>query len=342
MSRDEPSGQPRDVLGRALDAQDWRACRTVAKALEEEPDDRAAEALLRLAHVAAPAGATDNDRDDLAEAQTLAVLALGRMRRPEAVGPFLRIVEEVLADHASDKLMLSWYVIEALGAIGDPRAVGPLTRALAHADVEVTKSAQAALARLGGPAVPPLLDILRDSPSVPAIRALASSGDPRAIEPLIGLLRRDDVSEYIRGEAAWTLGTLRATRTFDLLLVRFTDPGETSYVRRLAARGLGLLAERRAFDPLVAALTSPDWGIRADAARGLGHLGDSQATTPLARLLEDAEDEVCMDAARALAEIGDAGALPALLAAQAAAAGRLHSALVERTIAAALATIRRH
>jgi HEAT repeat protein len=264
------------------------------------------------------------------------------MRALQAVEPLLRIVEELLGNQALDKLTLGWYVIDALGLIGDPRAVAPLTRGLAHWDIDFRKAARTALGRIGEPAGRPLLDVLRDAPSIYVIQALAAIGDPRATGPLIGLLRRDDVDEYVRGHAAWALGRLRAVQAFDLLLGVFTDPGETSYVRWMAAGGLRLLGDRRALEQLVAALASPDGGIRAGAATGLGHLGDPRATTPLARLLGDAQDEVCMAAAQALAEIGDDRALPALLSAHAAARERFLSAHVQQTIAAAIGAIRRH
>jgi HEAT repeat protein len=342
MSAPELPGSPLDVLVRALAERDWRACEGAAKALEERPDEGAAEPLLRLVHTAAGRDPDGDDNGGLVGAGIQAALALGKMRHLPAVEPFLRIVEEALFDPASENLTLSWYVIDALGLIADPRAVDLLVRALDYWEIDVRKAARTALGRIGEPAVLPLLGVLRDSPSIYAIQALGRIGDPRAIEPLVELLRRDDVSEYVRGQAALALGQLRATRTLDLLLGHFTDPGETSYVRGHSARGLGLLGDRRAFEPLVAALTSPDWGIRAEAATGLGHLRDPRATAPLARLLVDTQDEVCRAAARALAEIGDDRALPALLSAHAAARHSSRSDYVQRTIAAAIGTIRRH
>jgi HEAT repeat protein len=98
---------------------------------------------------------------------------------------------------------------QALGTIGDARAVEPLIiRALGDSDYRVRWNAAEAIGTIGDArAVEPLIRALGDSDwrvLWNAARALGKIGDPRAVEPLILLLRdpliegRDPVRGAIR------------------------------------------------------------------------------------------------------------------------------------------------
>ncbi|RMF83541.1 MAG: NACHT domain-containing protein, partial [Nitrospirae bacterium] len=82
---------------------------------------------------------------------------------------------------------------EALGKLGDPRAVEPLLQALGDESRGVRRAAAEALGKLGDPrAVEPLLQALGDRYSdvrLAAAEALGKLGDPRAVEPLLQALR---------------------------------------------------------------------------------------------------------------------------------------------------------
>jgi len=78
---------------------------------------------------------------------------------------------------------------EALGAIGDPRAIEPLTAVLNEdADEQVRAYAAEALGKIDDSrVVEPLIAALRDEESSvrdEAVKALSSSSDPRAVEAL--------------------------------------------------------------------------------------------------------------------------------------------------------------
>ncbi len=100
-----------------------------------------------------------------------------------------------------------WRVAEALGEIGDARAVEPLIGALKDDDWKVRQGAAWALGDIGdGRAVEPLIGALKDDDwkvREGAPWALGKIGDARAVEPLIGALKDDDWK--VRQGAAWAL-----------------------------------------------------------------------------------------------------------------------------------------
>jgi hypothetical protein len=87
---------------------------------------------------------------------------------------------------------------DALGEIGDPRAVDPLLALLREEpDARVRASAARALGRMPDAVIGPLVTLLKDgSPELrrTAAEALGSTGDWRAIEPLIGALKGERVT----------------------------------------------------------------------------------------------------------------------------------------------------
>ena len=75
----------------------------------------------------------------------------------------------------------------ALGKIGDSRAVGPLIRALNDSDSRIRSWAATSLFKIGEPAIEPLIKALNDSESEvrsAAAKALGDIGDYRAMKPL--------------------------------------------------------------------------------------------------------------------------------------------------------------
>ena len=115
-----------------------------------------------------------------------------------------------------------------------------------------------------------------------AVNALQKIRDPRAVEPLIAVLKDED-----------------------------------SYVRRSVASALGHFGDERAVLPLIDALQEKHTGIRRSAVSSLGDLGDERAVAPLVSMLTDddgffEELHVCTYAADALLKIGTPDALAAV------------------------------
>jgi len=176
-----------------------------------------------------------------------------------------------------------WRAAEALGAIGDLRAVGPLIERLSD-DGFVAQRARAALVRIGAPAVPALLRPLGRTHvwrQHEIIRVLTEIGDLRAVPPLIGVLvSRENPG---RAHAAHALGRLKAKKAVSALITALGD--KEYFVVSAAVEALGEIGDRRAVAPLIQVLKSHFFDIRGEAATALGKLGDRRAVAPLAKLL---------------------------------------------------------
>jgi HEAT repeat protein len=168
----------------------------------------------------------------------------------------------------------------ALGQIGDARAVAPLIAALWGPLEDVRGAAAGALAKIGSPAVAPLVDVLKrpvglHKVATAAAGALAKIGGP-AVAPLIDVLkdRRGDVREA----AAAALVKI-GSPAVPPLIAALRDRESVS----IAATALGQIGDARAIEPLIGALKG---GI-ATAADALGQIGDARAVEPLIAALED-------------------------------------------------------
>jgi HEAT repeat protein len=187
---------------------------------------------------------------------------------------------------------------EALGQIGDPRAVEALTSALDDESAAARQAAAEALGQIGDPdAVEPLIGALNDQnakvrvAAAAALDGLAWSPDRgatgaaywvakgqwkkcvkiAAIEPLIAVLRDDRVMEIRDAPATRTLVKIGA----------------------------------RAGGPLIGSLNDQNGNVRQAAAEALGQIGDPRAVEPLIGVLNDANEKVRRATAEALSRICD-------------------------------------
>jgi HEAT repeat protein len=168
---------------------------------------------------------------------------------------------------------------DALGYLGDARAIPVLLGLLRHREAFVTESALAALVRLKA----------------------------RAAAPAVaGLLRHREARVQVA--AATTLGALGAAAAVPALIGLLRHPAEP--VRAAAARALGDLRARSAVPALLQTLERPD-GAPREAVQALGRIGDPQATPGLIGLLQ--RGRAFSDVFEALARLGDARAAPALI-----------------------------
>ena len=143
-------------------------------------------------------------------------------------------------------------VINELGALGDPLAVGPVSEALANdTDPSTRGLAAKALGRIGDPA------------ALPALRQ-ALECDPDAAS---------------RMWAIQSLGRLKDREGVDLLLKSLRD--QSTGVCVFSARALGEIGDQRAFEGLVETLRDRKSGVKLAAAEGLVGLADSRALEPL-------------------------------------------------------------
>lgn len=299
------------ILIEALSDQNAKVREGVARVLGKIRDPHAVPALERA--LQNEQLAPENEEGDDTDARAEAALALGAIGDSSAFEP----LTTKLADALETDWTLSWYIIDALGMLGNTRAVPLLIGAVEHSDIDVQKSALHALVSFGPQvAVAPLVDIVLDKDSravrTLAVRALGTIGDPRAAPALVRVIEDHGNDKYLRGGAAKALGQVGADEAYNLLLQVFKSGNEDEDVRRGAAVGLGHLGDRRALDPLLAALEDADWPLRHSLAEAFGYLGDQRAIEPLIKLLRDRRSEVVLQAVQALGKLGDARAVPEL------------------------------
>jgi HEAT repeat protein len=159
---------------------------------------------------------------------------------------------------------------EALGGIGDARAVEALLPLLDDREISVRRAAAQALGRLG---------------------------DTRAAEPLVSALADHDAD--MRTAAAEALQQL-AWRP------EGTAAGAAYWV---ATHQWDEAVRAAAVEPLIMALQDPDASVRKPAAEALGKLGDARAIAPLSGALGDSDIRVARAAARALVAMYSSGKL---------------------------------
>lgn len=130
---------------------------------------------------------------------------------------------------------------EVLGEIGDPRAAAPLVELLGDEKLGAKKEIQDAIVKLGKPAVPELIDAMknyrglverRDRTRRRVIDILVKIGDEQAIEPLINMLRDSGVQL----EAAGALGEIGDEMAVEPLINALDNESED--VRYQAAKSL--------------------------------------------------------------------------------------------------------
>ncbi len=199
---------------------------------------------------------------------------------------------------------------EALGAIGDPRAVKPLIVALNDIDSGVRKTAVYALGNIGDSrAAEPLIAALKDKTwGHWAVEALVKIGAP-AVTPLIVALKAEN--RKIRQGAAGALEKIGAPAVTPLI-VALND--EDKNIRQGAAQALGYMGGPQAVEPLISALKDVDGDVRQVTARALGNIGNARVTEPLIAALKDEDSLVRMHAGSALEKIGAPAVTPLIVA----------------------------
>jgi HEAT repeat protein len=174
---------------------------------------------------------------------------------------------------------------EALGRLGDRRAVEPLIRVMGGDWADDVRRA--------------------------AIEALGKLGDARAVKPLIKALGDED--QLIRENAAKALARLGKLLRLDKLKWGEIAKGEHEDLERLGALIEALLDDEYNDEYARREATERWWEFHSDAvlsrriaaAKALGMLGDRRAVEPLFEVLGDASDSIRVAAAEALARLGE-------------------------------------
>jgi len=138
------------------------------------------------------------------------------------------------------------------------------------------------------------------------IKALGCIGDPKAVEPIIGVLNavlenRNDYAEHIRDEGLAALGKIGDEESIIALIGYFVFPEQRRNVQDLALAAIRRIGSP-AIDALAAALESDDSAMKENALRALGKIGDKKAIPHIIPLLEDDDVQVAACAALAIAQ----------------------------------------
>lgn len=197
--------------------------------------------------------------------------------------------------------ILSFASVKRLKEQGD---VPGLIRALRNRDPAVQYEAVEALGELANPAATEALMGALTGDQYSGIRwkaaeALARIGPP-AVEPLIRALGHPD--EDVRWKAAVTLGEIGDARGIVPLTGLLSD--EDRFVRSRAAYALGLIGPP-AIPALSAALPTGPVCVKRGIVGALGKIRDPDAVSILVQTLADPSPEVREDTIAALAEEGE-------------------------------------
>jgi HEAT repeat protein len=166
---------------------------------------------------------------------------------------------------------------------------------------------------MGDPrAVEPLISVLRDGQGdFRAVEALGEIGDARAVEPLIGILFHQGGNEHA-AEALGKIGNPEAVEPL-LLLCASSINSESGGSGLRAAEAALVRLGTGAVEPLMEALASHEIDlVRRSAARALGGIRDAQAIESPVAALGDRGDGgwIREEAKRALARYGSEAVPP--------------------------------
>jgi HEAT repeat protein len=240
-----------------------------------------------------------------------------------------------LNPYVNDASYVRCFAADALGNIGDTRAVEPLIKALGDKNSDVRRCAAKVLDKLGWK---PKTDGQKAAYLISnaAWGTLVELGEA-AVEPLIKALGAED--EDVRKSATGVLDKLgwvpetdgqRAAYLIAVQdwesLVECGGPAvepligvlgdEDEDVRWYAAETLGKIGNTRAVEPLISALGDDNTRTLKGCEtiiEALGKIGDARAVEPLIKALGEDYNRLRTAAAKALGEIGDAQAVQPLI-----------------------------
>ena len=178
--------------------------------------------------------------------------------------------------------------VQALGELGNRRAVDALIRSLGNKDIGVCKMAAKVLAGIDREiVVEPLIGGLGNK--ISSIRERSASvlgeiGDERAVKPLIGALA--DEKQSVRCAAAKSLGSLGDERAVEPLINLLG--GKRTVFQKAVAIALGRLGDRRAVEPLITLLKEMDEKNRGCIIGALKQIAPSESFT----VVEEAQEKL--------------------------------------------------
>jgi HEAT repeat protein len=173
---------------------------------------------------------------------------------------------------SSGNEMVRESAVMTLGSFSSSEGINVLIDALYDESRKIWLAAMQSLQELGSEAVEPLLLSLRNKNQHRdrLISVLGEIKDPRAVDPLIGLLK--DQNEYVREQAVVALGKIKGSKAIDPLSHLTTD--QNHGVQMAAVKALANFEDPRAAHSLIRFLNADDKGVKSEAIQALVHRGD--------------------------------------------------------------------
>jgi HEAT repeat protein len=235
------------------------------------------------------------------------IQALGEIGDPRAVEAVSRRLDNSGDENERND------AADCLGAIGDLASIESLFRASGHEKYSVRAHACAALSSIGGAgALERVAGAARDDTGyvrVYATRGLVRFGIEHAGEALRVALE-DELWE-VQSAAARSLADLKLPAATAMLEQAAQSPDLR--VRTVSLWALGRRVEDAGIDLLCTALRSGDDGTRRDIANGLKDIGDDRTADALITATHDKNYFVRKIAAEGLGKTGTTRAVPALI-----------------------------
>jgi HEAT repeat protein len=219
-----------------------------------------------------------------------AIESLGRLKAKEAFAPLYEI-----ANDEKIEPFITRKAIEALGELGDPRAVPGLLKAMYRAK-GFYREASFALYELGQPAAEALVAVVekRDKALfdwgtqngiqdfailVKAIQVLGDLHEMRAEKAIVALVpyknEYDDLRIMMRTHAADALGRMRSKAGGKAIATVFDDPNPDA--RREYVWALARIGSKEPLAKLVETSAKGPWEARVESMRGVAMLADDPA-----------------------------------------------------------------
>lgn len=245
--------------------------------------------------------------DDDREVRARAVESLGHLEDPRAVEPVIALLRD-------PDLRIVSLAVEALGELQDPRAIEPLI-AMMKGELGFVDSTADALAKIGKPAVEPLVRTFQD-PSVDVTTravvatALGKIGDSRALDPIVAALKGEE--DYLKPYTAEALGMIGNARAVGPLIAALKNADPT--VAAFAIQALERIKDPRALGPLVAVLEDENPSNRRAVVQALGTIGGDGVSEPLIAALQDEDMDVRICGVQALEKTKDPRSVEPLIA----------------------------
>jgi len=250
-------------------------------------------------------------RDENENVQVSAIEALGKVRDERSIDPMIELLKR-------ENHLLAFAAVKALERIGNPRAVEPLIKALGKPILQ--RVALEALGKMGDMrALNFLLSSLQSGPKKvrdSALRALMTLLEGQPETSSISIVRRlresyskdlfgyfiealSDSNQQVKRGAIRVLGWLGEVKSIPALLPLLGGEHREDVIETLVN------LKRDAVGPLSLELVKQGDSIREGIAVVLGRIGDRKGTASLVRLLSDPNGHVRQAAATALGRVTD-------------------------------------